>query len=220
MQCKRCLRFEASNNKFEYHDLETHGLMGICLKKIPGLQNSNHHHNGVIGKMKLLDATWVWTEPHSMRFKLRLTVQTDVLDATLTIQQRVVVELVVNRKQCPDCNREFTNQMWSAIVQVRQKRPALDDHGVPKGLMVLEMALAKAKHARKHILDMKTMRNGFDFYFASQDKAQSFASFMSKFAPMRIKTTSKLVSSDNHSNTANIKNTVVVVIWYHFVVMI
>lgn len=183
--------------------------MSICLKKIQALQNINHHHHAAVGKMKLLDATWVWTEPHSMRLKVRVQVQTDVLDATLTIQQRVVVEIVIRRKQCPDCNREFTNQLWSAIVQVRQKRPALDDHGVPKGLMVLEMALAKAKHARRHILDIKTLRNGFDFYFSSQDKAQHFASFISKFVPMRTKTTSKLVSTDNHSNTANIKNTVV-----------
>ena len=217
-QCRRCLRFECGNNRWEPYELESHGLMGICLKKVHALQTSHNTlqndavgaaGSGNVGKLKLVDASWVWTEPHSMRLKVRLTVQANVLDDTITIQQRAVVELVIRWQQCPECNKNFTNQQWHAIVQVRQKRSHVAEGSVPKGLLMLEMTLANAKHARRHVLDMKTMQSGFDFYFSRLDKAQSFASFIAKTAPMRIKSSSKLVSTDNHNNTANIKTTVV-----------
>lgn len=218
-QCRRCLRFEAgaNNNRWAPYEFESHGLMGLCLKKVHALQSSHNvlqsdamgaAGSGNVGKIKLVDASWVWTEPHSMRLKVRLTVQANVLDDTITIRQRAVVEFKIRWLQCPECNKNFNNQQYHAIVQVRQKRKNISD-GVPKGLLMLEMALAKSKTARRHILDMKTMQNGFDFYFSRLDKAQSFAAFISKVAPMRIKASSKLVSSDNHNNTANIKTTVI-----------
>lgn len=217
-QCRRCLRFEGGNNRWEPYEFESHGLMGICLKKVHVLQTSHNTlqndavgaaGSGNVGKLKLVDASWVWTEPHSMRLKVRLTVQANVLDNTITIQQRAVVELVIRWQQCPECNKNFTNQEWYAIVQVRQKRAHVADGTIPKGLLMLEMILAKAKHVRRNVLDMKTMSNGFDFYFSRLDKAQGFASFIAKAAPMRVKSSSKLISSDNHNNTANIKTTVI-----------
>ena len=96
-------------------------------------------------------------------------------------------------------------QTWQAVVQLRQKR---DDSSLRKGILMIEMALAKSKEARKHILRFETTRHGFDFYFMGLAQAQSFASFIARIAPVRIKTSSKLVSADNHSNTANMKYTV------------
>jgi len=198
--------------------MESHGLMGVCLKKIHALTTNQHHHgllsgggssSGSVGKLKLVDASWVWTEPHCMRLKVRVTVQANVLDDAIAIRQRAMVEFFVRWKQCSDCNKEFTNNTWHSIVQVRQKRPHVAEGSVSRGLMVLEMALAKAKHARRNILDLKTVQNGFDFYFSRLDKAQSFASFIAKAVPMRIKISSKLVSTDVKNNTANIKTTVV-----------
>jgi nonsense-mediated mRNA decay protein 3 len=150
---------------------------------------------------------WIWTEPHSMRLKLRLTIRADVGESPrcVPIQQRLPVEFVVRFKQCPDCKREYTNRTWQALVQVRQKR--LD--GPKKGLVILETALAKNSDVRKHVLNMQTMRNGFDFYFLQAMHAQQFASYISKVAPMKIKTTQKMVSEDVKNNTANIKHTTV-----------
>ena len=42
---------------------ESKELLGICLKKIRGLQ-----------RVKLLDAAFIWTEEHSRRIKLKLTI--------------------------------------------------------------------------------------------------------------------------------------------------
>jgi nonsense-mediated mRNA decay protein 3 len=73
---------------------------------------------------------------------------------------------------------------------------------------MIEMALAKSEEARKHVVRFETTHNGFDFYFMGLSKAQSFASFVARIAPVKMKTSSKLVSTDNHSNTANVKYTV------------
>jgi nonsense-mediated mRNA decay protein 3 len=45
-------------------ELESRQLLALCLKKIKGL---NH--------VKLVDASFIWTEPHSRRIKVKLTVQ-------------------------------------------------------------------------------------------------------------------------------------------------
>ena len=47
--------------------LESRELLSLCLKKIKGLS-----------KVHLVDAGFVWTEPHSKRIKVKLTVQKEV----------------------------------------------------------------------------------------------------------------------------------------------
>ena len=74
--------------------------------------------------------------------------------------------------------------------------------------MVLEMALARNPHVRRHVLSMDNCKQGFDFYFLSLVHAQTFVSYLARIAPMRIKTTKKLVSTDVKNNTANMKHTV------------
>ena len=163
-----------------------------------------------VGKIHLADASWVWTEPHSRRLKVRLTVRAELAvgpggGAGVQVQQRCLVELVESWKQCPECNREYTNRTWQAVVQLRQKRA---DGNSRRGLVLLEAALAKNSDVRKHVLSIDPSRHGFDFYFLSLMHARLFASYIAKIAPMRMKTTQKLVSADVKSNTANLKHTV------------
>ena len=47
--------------------LESRELLSMCLKKLKGLN-----------KVHLVDAGFVWTEPHSKRIKVKLTVQKEV----------------------------------------------------------------------------------------------------------------------------------------------
>jgi len=47
--------------------LESQELMRICLKRLRGLN-----------RVHLVDAGFVWTEPHSKRIKVKLTVQKEV----------------------------------------------------------------------------------------------------------------------------------------------
>lgn len=138
-----------------------------------------------------------------MRYKLRLTVRTEVQN--VKVQQRVVVLIHCVFLMCNDCNREFTNRTWQSVVQLRQKRT---DDAPKKGLAALEMALAKNKEVRKHVLKIENTVNGFDFYFLSIPHAQAFVSYLQRVAPMRVRTTKKLVSTDVKSNVANMKHTI------------
>ena len=48
--------------------LESRELLAICLKRLKGLN-----------KVHLVDAGFIWTEPHSKRVKVKLTVQKEVI---------------------------------------------------------------------------------------------------------------------------------------------
>lgn len=136
-----------------------------------------------------------------MRMRLMLTIKADIND--VSIQQRIKVEFIVHWKQCPDCTKESRERTWQAIVQLRQRR---DDSR--KGLLILELAIARNAEMRKDILSVQTKKNGFDFYFPSVDKARRFTQYLAKVAPMRTKTTQSLVSEDKTNNTANVKTTI------------
>lgn len=71
-----------------------------------------------VQKVKLVDAGFIWTEPHSKRLKLKLTIQDEVMNGTI-LQQGFVVEFVVENHMCLDCNRANANpNSWTACVQV------------------------------------------------------------------------------------------------------
>lgn len=204
-QCRQCRRYSHTDNYYVYHDPESPSLLALCLKNIPALTSNHTHRSNNLSGLTLLDSMWIWTEPHSMRLKVRLTVRADVGESgrAVTVQQRLPVEFHVQWKMCRDCNREYTNRTWHALVQLRQKR---QDES-KKALVLVEMALAKNADIRKHVLNVDTSRNGFDFYFMENMHAQAFSSYLSNVYPMKIKYSQKLVSEDRRNNTANIKTT-------------
>lgn len=103
-QCRQCRRYARTPKQYLLAEPESPELLAICLKQIPALQGTGHP------KLHLVDAGFIWTEPHSMRFKVRCTVRTEYHQ--VQVQQRVAVELHVKWQQCPDCNREFTSRTW------------------------------------------------------------------------------------------------------------
>ena len=200
-QCRQCRKFARTDTVWEYAEPESPQLLQICLKHIPALNNNSHAINQY--NLRVMDAIWVWTEPHSMRLKIRLTVRGEIENTP--VQQRVLIEFIIKFHQCQACNREYTNRTWHAVVQLRQKR---DDGSPRKGLAALDMALARNSDIRKHVLRIDSSRHGLDFYFLTLPNAQTFTSFLNRLAPMRIKTTQKLVSTDVKNNTANVKHTI------------
>ena len=204
-QCRQCRRFNSrvDSDHYQYCEPESSELMSICLKHVPIL-NKKGHSNQTYNKIHIVDAIWIWTEPHSMRLKIRLTVRTDI--GEVTIQQRVPVLFQIKWKMCSNCDRQYTNRTWQALVQLRQKR---ENGSSRKGLAALEMALSKPSNRdlRNTVLKIDSSRHGLDFYFLSLPQAQHFAHFLARLAPLKIKTSSKLVSTDSHNNTANVKHT-------------
>eukprot|EP00538_Stauroneis_constricta_P012965 CAMPEP_0119549374 /NCGR_PEP_ID=MMETSP1352-20130426/3082_1 /TAXON_ID=265584 /ORGANISM="Stauroneis constricta, Strain CCMP1120" /LENGTH=600 /DNA_ID=CAMNT_0007594907 /DNA_START=115 /DNA_END=1917 /DNA_ORIENTATION=- len=196
-QCRQCRRFARTPVMYQYCEPESPELMQIALKHVPVLSNASKRN------LHVVDAIWVWTEPHSRRLKIRLTIRTEI--ERVQVQQRVMVEFKTDWKMCSQCNREYTNRTWQAMVQLRQHR----NIGAPrKGLLALEMAIARSPEVRRHVLRINSCRNGLDFYFLTLPQAQAFGQFLSRLAPMKIKTSQKLVSEDSRNNTANIKHTI------------
>ena len=67
-----------------------------------------------------LKKAWIWTEPHSMRLKVRLTIQKGVQKGTI-LQQAFTVIFVVRNQQCIECQAEFRQGSWKSLVQIRQR---------------------------------------------------------------------------------------------------
>ena len=70
-------------NTWVIAELESRELLAICLKKLRGLKS-----------VRLIDAHFVWTEPHSKRLRVKLTVQKEVFTSTI-LERAFEVEIVV-----------------------------------------------------------------------------------------------------------------------------
>ena len=101
--CRKCDRFQTTKDHWQHHDLESAGLLAACLKKISAINN---------GKAKLIEACWIWTEPHCQRLKIKLLFEAGILDDKVKLRQQAVVEFVIKNKQCLDCIREATDHSW------------------------------------------------------------------------------------------------------------
>ncbi|OQR94546.1 60S ribosomal export protein nmd3 [Achlya hypogyna] len=204
IQCKGCLRFQrgAKGGEGAFFDcpLESLELMSLCLKKIQGLGRD----------VKLMDASFIWTEPHSKRVKIKLTIRKEAMRNAM-VQKSFVVTFIVENLKCPDCTKQFRNQTWQALVQIRQK--------VPHKRTFLHLEQIILKHsAHTRAIGMASEKDGMDFFFAEKNAAERFAAFLGQHVPLRTdfkmnacstKTARKLVSTDVKNNTANVKVTTV-----------
>lgn len=194
-QCRSCQRWHKEAGKWVACELESRELMALCLNNISGLKASKNNKQ----RIRLIDANWIWTEPHSMRLKVRLTVQKEVENGTI-LQQSFTVVFVVRNQQCIECQAEFRQGSWKALVQVRQRV----SH--KRTFLYLEQLILK-HGAHRGCLSIETFRDGMDFYFPDKGKAARFISFLENAVPTKIKTSKKLISTDIKSNISNFKYT-------------
>eukprot|EP00752_Nemacystus_decipiens_P002855 g2659.t1 len=163
-QCRGCKRYLRPG--WVECKLESRELMAVCLRKISGLK-----------KVKLVDASWIWTEPHSRRLKLKLTVQKEVGNGAV-LQQALAVTFVVRNQQCDRCAAAFTNNTWTAVVQVRQRV----DH--KRTFFYLEQLILKHS-AHSQCTNIQTFRDGMDFYFAEKSHSARFVDFLEGVVPTK-----------------------------------
>lgn len=183
--CRECERYQRP--PWIHCDLESRELLSICLRKITGLSN----------EIKLVDAGFIWTEPHSRRLKVRLTIQKAVAQGTV-MQQNVIVEVIVHAMQCDDCKKTYTPHTWCSVVQLRQKA----DH--KRTFYFLEQLVLK-HNAHERVVGIKTVKDGLDFQFAHRSHSQKFADFVQGLVPARTKLSKHLISHDPNNNTYNYK---------------
>jgi NMD protein affecting ribosome stability and mRNA decay len=172
---------------------ESRDLLAILLKKIPGLN-----------KVKVVDAGFIWTEPHSKRVQVKLTIQKEVL-ARIKLQHTFPVEFIIAGQQCEDCARSFTEHTWRAIVQVRQRVAH------KKTFFYLEQLILK-HGAHEHATNMEQMPDGVDFQFMERSHATKFMDFLQSVIPCTYKTSKQLVSANIHETTYNYKYSFMVTI--------
>jgi len=186
--CRDCDRWLSPPNHWLVAALESRELLALCLRKLRGLSKS-----------RIIDASFIWTEPHSRRIKVKITVQQEAAQGTI-LQQTFEVEYVVAYHQCPDCAKSYTHNTWRANVQVRQK--------VPHKRTFLQLEQHILKHgAHKDAINIKEVHDGIDFFFAQRNQAEKFLDFLTSVAPVRSKKSSQLISTDIHTSTSSYKFT-------------
>lgn len=186
--CRGCERYLQPPAEWVHCPLESRELLSLCLKKLKGL---NH--------VKLVDASFVWTEPHSKRIKIKLTVHGEVMGGA-TLQQVFIVEYTIAYQMCTDCHRSEAKDFWRASVQVRQKG------NNKKTLYYLEQLILKHK-GHVNTLGIKPIHGGLDFYYTTEGHARKFVDFLNSVLPCKNQHSKKLISHDIHSNVYNNKLT-------------
>ena len=184
--CRQCSRY--LRPPWVPCDLESPELLQLCLKKIKGLN-----------KVKLVDASFLWTEPHSKRLKVKITIQKEVIKGSL-VEQTCVVEFIVLNLQCEDCKKTFTPHIWVANVQVRQRIPH------QRTFYFLEQLILKHS-AHDKVTSLKQKDQGVDFRFANKSHAARFVDFLQSVVPISVIQAKQLISQDDKSNTYNYKYT-------------
>ena len=165
---------------------ESRELLAICLKKLRGLN-----------KVRIVDASFVWTEPHSRRIRVKLTIQDAVQDGML-LQQSFEVLYIVAYQQCPECAKSYTANVWRACVQVRQK--VLHK----RTFLFLEQLILK-HGAHKDTLNIREAKDGIDFFFSARNQAEKFVDFLNSVVPVKTKNSQELISQDIHTSKKSYK---------------
>jgi len=185
--CRACGRYLNPPKLWVACQPESKELLQICLKRIKGLN-----------KVKLVDASFIWTEPHSRRLKLKLTIQKEVYSGVI-LQQVFVVEMVIHNFQCTNCHMVAAESTWRAVVQVRQKV----NH--KRTFYLLEQLILKYK-AHQQTVNVKEVPDGIDFYFLHRTHALKFQDFILSVVPCRKKVQSeKMISEDFNNNKISAK---------------
>lgn len=186
--CRDCERWLQPPNSWMVAAPESKELLAVCLRKLRGLS-----------KVRIIDASFIWTEPHSRRIKVKITIQQEAFQGTI-IQQTFEVEYVVATQQCPDCMKSFTHHTFRAIVQIRQKVPH------KRTFLYLEQLILKSG-AHKDTVNIKEAKDGLDFYFAQRNHAEKMVDFLSSVVPCKSKKSHELISMDIHTSAKSYKFT-------------
>lgn len=169
--------------------LESKELLTFCVKRLKNLN-----------RVRLVNAEFIWTEPHSKRIKVKLKVQKEVLNGAI-LEQSYVVEYVQQDHMCDSCSRVQANpDQWVAAVQLRQHVTHR------RTFFYLEQLILKHDAAARAIR-IKQMDQGIDFFFGNRSHAVKFVEFVGKVAPVRSRHDKQLVSHDPKSNNFNYKYT-------------
>lgn len=186
--CKDCERWLQPPTSWVSAAPESKELLALCLRKLRGLN-----------RVRIIDAGFIWTEPHSRRIKVKITIQQEAFQGTI-VQHSFEVEYVVATQQCPECAKSYTHNTWQASVQVRQKVPH------KRTFLFLEQLILK-NNAHQNTVNIKEAKDGLDFYYSQRNHAEKMVEFLSSVAPCKSKKSEQLISMDIHTSNKSYKFT-------------
>ncbi|KAJ7283125.1 NMD3-domain-containing protein [Mycena rebaudengoi] len=136
--------------------------------------------------LRLTEAHFIWTEPHSKRLRVSMTIQKETFEARVLSVQH---------------GHWLATNTWKALVHVRQKVPPQADRSL------FPSKHAHPSKARRPKRDTSARQggsmDGLDFFY----QQRSHAIKMVEFLVEPLNPPSSLLSSDTHTNTANYKFT-------------
>ncbi|KAK7276197.1 hypothetical protein RIF29_17332 [Crotalaria pallida] len=192
VHCPECESYLQPPRTWIKLQLESKELLTFCLKKLQKNLNSN--------KVRIVNAEFIWTEPHSKRIKVKVKVQKEVLNGAI-LEQTYPVEYVQQDHMCESCSRVQANpDQWVASVQLRQHVSHRRTFFYLEQLILKHGAAASA-------IRIKQMDQGIDFFFSNRSHGIKFVDFVGKVAPVRSRNDKQLVSHDPKSNNYNYKYT-------------
>lgn len=184
--CRDCERWLQPPNSWVTAMPESKELLALCLRRLRGLS-----------KVRIIDAGFIWTEPHSKRIKVKITIQQEAFQDTI-LQQSFEVTYIVAGQQCHECLKSFSPHTWTASIQIRQKVPH------KRTFLLLEQLILK-NGAHQETINIKEAKDGLDFYFAQRNHAEKMVDFLSSVAPIKVKKSQQLISMDVHTSAKNYK---------------
>ncbi|KAI1182792.1 NMD3 family-domain-containing protein [Nemania serpens] len=185
--CRDCDRWLQPPSSWVSAAPESRELLALCLKKLS------------LNRTRIIDASFIWTEPHSRRVRVKLVVQAAVAEDRV-MQQALEVVYVVANQQCSECAKSYTANVWRASVQVRQK--VLHK----RTFLYLEQLILK-HGAHRDTINIKEAKDGIDFFFSARNQAEKFVDFLNSVVPVRVKKSSELISQDSHTAKKSYKFT-------------
>ena len=170
-QCNECKRFQHFNGKWIHHEWESPGLLNMLLKYLHLEQQ----------EVKIVDASFVYTEEHSRRIKINITFDRAVLDGTLDVRSNCLAEFKQKIKMCPDCQRDHNPHNWGACLQLRQRKV-----GHTRNLLHLEEQINKS-NLTDLISEFQVVKDGFDAYFQNKNQCKIVTEFIESMLPCQKK---------------------------------
>jgi nonsense-mediated mRNA decay protein 3 len=188
-QCSECGRWEDIKKHWHDYEWESAGLLALCLKKLR------------LDKVHVVDAQWIWTEPHSRRLKIALTIEKAVMDSKVQVQTKLVAEMIHKTRQCEHCVKSESDHSWGACIQIRQRV------GHRRTFFKLEESLNKAGLTDLIYNVRLDVKDGLDLYFRSKNQANRILEHITQSLPVRVTHSKKVVGRDHKSNIDRIEYT-------------
>jgi len=182
--CKSCSKYQTSATKWTYAELESPELMKIALGKVK-----------VDRDAKIVNSSFIFTEPHLKRMRLELEIEKPgPADTMLT--QKVTLTIPITYLQCQQCCEAATpHEQWNTKVQTRQ----LSEDKRTSFWLEQQILTHNAHHACGTIVRKK---NGLDFEYNEKPLAGKLVNFLRSRVPALVIESRKLISEDLNNMTA------------------